>query len=70
MDEEEEKNKAAHKKTKEEIDFLLIHLYNLERGEKMKIVLKNESCIGCGACVGIDSEHFEFSEEGYSVSFF
>ncbi len=33
----------------------------------MKIVLKNESCIGCGACVGIDSEHFEFSEEGYSV---
>lgn len=32
-----------------------------------KIVLKNESCIGCGACVGIDAEHFEFSDEGYSV---
>ncbi len=31
------------------------------------IVLKSESCIGCGACVGIDAEHFEFSEDGYSV---
>ena len=32
-----------------------------------KIVLKSEACIGCGACVGIDSEHFEFSDEGYSI---
>lgn len=32
-----------------------------------KIVLKNEACIGCGACIGIDSEHFEFSDDGYSV---
>jgi len=32
-----------------------------------KIVLRSESCIGCGACVGIDAEHFEFSDEGFSV---
>lgn len=32
-----------------------------------KIVLKTESCIGCGACVGIDAEHFEFSDDGYSM---
>lgn len=32
-----------------------------------KIVLKNEACIGCGACIGIDSEHFEFSDDGYSI---
>ncbi len=32
-----------------------------------KIVIQNESCIGCGACVGIDSEHFEFSDEGFST---
>lgn len=32
-----------------------------------KIVLKTEACIGCGACIGNDSEHFEFDEEGFSV---
>lgn len=32
-----------------------------------KIILKNEACIGCGACVGIDSEHFTFSDDGYST---
>lgn len=32
-----------------------------------KIVVKSESCIGCGACVGIDPEHFEFSDDGFSV---
>ena len=32
-----------------------------------KIVLQTDSCIGCGACVGVDSEHFEFSEDGFSV---
>lgn len=32
-----------------------------------KIVLKSESCIGCGACIGIDSEHFEFSDDGFSI---
>lgn len=32
-----------------------------------KIILKEEACIGCGACVGIDSEHFDFNEDGYST---
>ena len=32
-----------------------------------KIVLQTESCIGCGACIGIDAEHFEFSDDGFSV---
>lgn len=32
-----------------------------------KIVLNESGCIGCGACVGIDAEHFEFSDEGYST---
>ena len=31
-----------------------------------KIVLKNENCIGCGACIAIDPEHFDFNDEGYS----
>lgn len=25
-----------------------------------------ENCIGCGACVAIDPEHFEFNDEGKS----
>lgn len=32
-----------------------------------KIVLKSENCIGCGACVGIDAEHFEFTDDGFSI---
>ena len=31
-----------------------------------KIYVNTEGCIGCGACVGLDSEHFDFNEEGYS----
>lgn len=31
-----------------------------------KIILKTESCIGCGACVAVDPDHFNFSEDGYS----
>lgn len=31
-----------------------------------KIVLNEEGCIGCGACIGIDSEHFEFNDDGFS----
>ncbi len=31
-----------------------------------KIVVNDEACIGCGACVGIDSEHFAFNDEGLS----
>ena len=32
--------------------------------EKIKVL--TEQCIGCGACVGIDPEHFEFNDEGLS----
>ena len=31
-----------------------------------KINVIKENCIGCGACVAIDPEHFEFDEEGKS----
>ncbi len=33
--------------------------------KKIKVITEN--CIGCGACVGIDEEHFEFNEDGYSI---
>ena len=32
----------------------------------MKKLKVNENCIGCGACVAIDSEHFDFNENGLS----
>ena len=32
--------------------------------EKIKVL--TEQCIGCGACVGIDPEHFDFNEDGLS----
>ena len=32
-----------------------------------KLVVKTENCIGCGACVGIDSEHFTFNDDGFSI---
>ena len=31
-----------------------------------KINVSEERCIGCGACVAIDPEHFEFNDEGRS----
>ena len=31
-----------------------------------KICVNQEKCIGCGACVAIDPEHFEFNDEGKS----
>ena len=31
-----------------------------------KIIVDDEKCIGCGACVAIDSEHFDFNEDGLS----
>lgn len=27
----------------------------------------NDSCIGCGSCIAIDSEHFDFDDNGQSV---
>ena len=32
-----------------------------------KIVINQDSCIGCGACIAIDPEHFDFSDEGLST---
>lgn len=31
-----------------------------------KIKVNQDACIGCGACVAIDSEHFTFNDEGLS----
>lgn len=31
-----------------------------------KLVVKDDLCIGCGACVAIDSEHFDFDDSGLS----
>lgn len=33
--------------------------------KKIKVITEN--CIGCGACVGIDEEHFDFNENGFSI---
>ncbi len=31
-----------------------------------KLILNTDLCIGCGACVGIDPEHFDFNDENLS----
>lgn len=31
-----------------------------------KIIVNKDACIGCGACVAIDPEHFNFNDEGLS----
>ena len=31
-----------------------------------KITVLTDQCIGCGACVGVDPEHFGFNEDGFS----
>ncbi len=35
-------------------------------GGIMKKLTVNDSCIGCGACIAVDSDHFDFNEEGQS----
>ena len=30
-----------------------------------KIEINKDICLGCGACCGIDEEHFEFGEDGF-----
>ena len=32
-----------------------------------KIILDENSCIGCGACISLDPEHFTFSDDGLSM---
>lgn len=31
-----------------------------------KLIVKDDVCIGCGACIAIDSAHFDFDEQGLS----
>lgn len=31
-----------------------------------KLVVDSIKCIGCGACVGLDDEHFDFNDAGLS----
>jgi len=31
-----------------------------------KLIVNEEACIGCGACVAIDGTHFDFNEDGLS----
>ncbi len=31
-----------------------------------KLNVNEEACIGCGACVAIDPEHFDFNDDGLS----
>ena len=33
-----------------------------------KIIVNDEACIGCGACISLDPEHFEFNDEGLSYA--
>ena len=47
--------------------YLVYDLINLKEIDKLKkLVVNNNNCIGCGACVGIDPEHFSFNDEGLS----
>ena len=32
-----------------------------------KLVITEGGCIGCGACVAMDGEHFDFNDEGLSI---
>jgi len=32
-----------------------------------KIVIEKEKCMQCGACVGVDGEHFDFADDGFST---
>jgi ferredoxin len=32
-----------------------------------KLHVSNDMCIGCGACIAMDPDHFDFSDEGFSV---
>lgn len=32
-----------------------------------KIIINEDSCIGCGSCIAIDPEHFDFNSDGLAV---
>jgi len=31
-----------------------------------KLIVRDDLCIGCGACIAIDNAHFDFNENGLS----
>lgn len=33
----------------------------------MKKLTVNDNCIGCGACVAVDPDHFDFNDDGKST---
>ncbi len=33
-----------------------------------KLVVDENSCIGCGACISLDEKHFSFSDDGLSMA--
>lgn len=35
--------------------------------KEIYLEVNKEACIGCGACIGIDAEHFDFDEDGLST---
>ncbi len=32
----------------------------------MKIIIREGACIGCGACIAVDPNHFDFNEDGFA----
>lgn len=34
----------------------------------MKIDVNHETCIGCGMCISVDSENFDYDSEGYATA--
>lgn len=31
-----------------------------------KLVVNKDACMGCGLCVAVDKEHFDFGDDGFS----
>ncbi len=29
-----------------------------------KLIIRDGACIGCGACIAVDPEHFDFNDDG------
>jgi len=38
------------------------------KGGFMKVKVNEEECIGCGACVSLCPEVFDFNDEGYATA--
>ncbi len=32
-----------------------------------KIILRDGACIGCGACIAVDPENFDFNDDGFAI---